>query len=214
MSTMKKAMIWGASGGIGYAILQQLVEQDWTVAAISRHPEKTADLTPHSFAADVHNERMVQTAVLNTYDALGEIALWIYAAGDITATPVQTMNYNDWQRILAANLSGAFLTTRHSLPLLHDNAHLFYLGAVSERLRLPGLAAYAAAKAGLEAFAESLRKEERHKRVTVVRPGAVDTPLWQKVPMRLPKDAAPPAKVAAHILAAYQDGRSGTLDLT
>ena len=41
----------------------------------------------------------------------------------------------------------------------------------------------------LEAFAEALGKEERTRKVLVVRPGAVDTPLWQKVSMRLPKGA-------------------------
>jgi hypothetical protein len=50
--------------------------------------------------------------------------------------------------------------------------------------------------------------------VTVVRPGAVATPFWDKVPMRLPKDAATPEKVAGRILQAYVDGQSGTLDLT
>ena len=113
-----------------------------------------------------------------------------------------------------ANLLGAYLTTHHSLPLLAPDATLIYLGAISERLRLPGLSAYAAAKAGLEAFAEALRKEERKRRVLVVRPGAVDTALWDKVPMRLPKDAAAPQKVARRILQAYEDGTSGILDLT
>ena len=119
-----------------------------------------------------------------------------------------------WQRIMDANLNGPFLATHYSLPLLAENAHLFYLGAVSERLRLPGLAAYAAAKAGLEAFAEALRKEQRQRRVTVVRPGAVATSFWDKVPLRLPKDAAPPEKVARRILEAYENGHTGLLDLT
>ena len=213
MDTIKTAMIWGASGGIGCALLQQLVKEDWAVAAVSREPEKTSHLTPHSFAADVRSDTAVQNAVMDTHVALGEIALWIYAAGDITAVPVHKMDLDAWRRILDANLNGAFLTTQRSLPLLAEDAHLFYLGAVSERLRLPGLSAYAAAKVGLEAFAETVRKEERKKRVTVVRPGAVDTPLWEKVPLRLPKDAATPEKVSARILGAYQEGHSGFLDL-
>ncbi|MBP6470108.1 MAG: SDR family NAD(P)-dependent oxidoreductase [Chloroflexi bacterium] len=213
MNSKKTAMIWGASGGIGLALLEHLVTNDWAVAAISREPEKTSQLTPHSFAANVRSDTAVQNAVMETNLAIGEIALWIYAAGDITATPVQKMDPATWQRILDANLNGAFLTTHRSLPLLAEDAHLFYLGAVSERLRLPGLSAYAAAKVGLEAFAEALRKEERKKRITVVRPGAVDTPLWEKVPLRLPKDAATPEKVSARILTAYHEGHSGFLDL-
>jgi 3-oxoacyl-[acyl-carrier protein] reductase len=213
MTVEKTAMIWGASGGIGRALLQNLTADGWTVAAVSREPEETAVFTPHSFAADVRHDMSVQNAVLETNAEVGEIKLWIYAAGDILSSPVRQMEPAVWQRILEANLTGAYLTTYRSLPLLAEDAHLFYLGAVSERLRLPGLSAYAAAKSGLEAFAEALRKEERKKRITVVRPGAVATPFWEKVPLRLPKDAATPEKAASRILAAYNNGHTGFLDL-
>ena len=98
-------------------------------------------------------------------------------------------------------------------PLLAEDAHLVYLGAVSERLKLPKFSAYVAAKAGLEAFVASLQKELRGKMITLVRPGAVATPFWDKLPLKLPKDAAPPEKVARRILAAYDEGHSGQLDL-
>lgn len=211
--SQKSALIWGANGGIGRALLQQLVAAGWTVAAISRDAAATAVLTPHSFSADLNYDLSVQTAVMEANYALGQIDLWVYAAGDIIAAPVQKMTPDEWERIIQANLSDAYLATHRSLPLLADNAHLFFLGAVSERLRLPALSAYAAAKAGLEAFAESLRKEERRKRITVVRPGAVATSFWDKVPLRLPKDAASPEKVAAKIIAAYDERHSGFLDL-
>jgi len=69
-----------------------------------------------------------------------------------------------------------------------------------------------AAKAGLEAFAEMVRKES-HRRVTVVRPLAVDTSLWKKTPFKLPPRPLSPANVAARIWQAYQDGTEGNLDL-
>ena len=141
------------------------------------------------------------------------VDLWIYAAGDITSVKVADMSHDVWQRILSANLTGAYLATHYSLPLLAADAHLVYLGAVAERLRLPGLSAYAASKAGLEAFTEALRKEERKRRVTTVRPSAVDTPLWQKVPFKLPRHALDPATVAERILAAHDEGHTGVLNL-
>jgi NAD(P)-dependent dehydrogenase (short-subunit alcohol dehydrogenase family) len=90
---------------------------------------------------------------------------------------------------------------------------MIFLGAVSERLRLPRLSAYAAAKAGLEAFVEVLTKEERKRQVILVRPAAVDTPLWEKVPFKLPAGAVSPDEVAERILSAYRDGHRGQLDL-
>jgi short-subunit dehydrogenase len=87
------------------------------------------------------------------------------------------------------------------------------MGAVSERLRLPGLSAYVASKAGMEVFAEALNKEERKKHITVVRPAAVATPFWDKVPLRIPKDTAAPDKVAEKIYEAFLSGHRGQLDL-
>lgn len=210
---MRAAMVWGASGGIGRALVQALVEGGWEVVAVSRHTDGLDALTPHVIQADPADDFAVQQATMSAAQSVGEVVLWIYSAGDIASAKVGDMAERDWRRLVDANLTGAFMATHHSLPLLAADAHLIYLGAVSERLRLPGLAAYAAAKAGLEAFAEALSKEERKRRVTVVRPGAVETPLWEKVPMRLPKGAISPADLAARILEAHVSGHKGTLDI-
>jgi NAD(P)-dependent dehydrogenase (short-subunit alcohol dehydrogenase family) len=209
----KTAMIWGVSGGIGRAIATELQQNGWTVVGICRQPDEMGTLTHHAFSADVSREFEIQTAVHAASLEVDEINLWVYAAGDIETTAVADLELSSWQRQLDANLTGPFLTTKHSLPLLADDAHLVYLGAVSERLRLPKFSAYVAAKAGLEAFVASLQKELRGKKITLVRPGAVATPFWDKLPLRLPKDAASPEKVAKRILIAYDEGHSGQLDL-
>jgi NAD(P)-dependent dehydrogenase (short-subunit alcohol dehydrogenase family) len=210
---MKRAMIWGAAGGIGQALTQALKDENWQVIAVSREADGLTAGADIQLEADVSDSFAVQNAVQSASFEVDEIDLWVYAAGDIVSAKIRETAPDAWRRVLDANLTGAYLTTHYSLPLLAADAHLFYLGAISERLRLPGLAAYAAAKAGLEAYADALRKEQRGRSVTVVRPGAVATPLWDKVPMRLPKDAATPGKVAQRILQAYEDNQSGTLDL-
>lgn len=210
----KNAVVWGADGDIGRALVQALCDQGWKTIAIARNESDLTALTPHVITADVSNPNQVQAAVLAMAMEIDVVQLWIYAVGDIVSARVADLDVGSWNRILAANLSGAYLCTHHSLPILAEDAHLFFLGAISERLRLPGLSAYAAAKAGLEAFAEALRKEERRKRVTIVRPAAVATSFWDKVPMQAPANAATPAKVASRILAAYDDGHKGVLDLT
>ena len=210
---METAMVWGATGGIGRALVDELLSREWTVVAVSRDEDALAARVACSLRADVADPFSVQRAVQAAAHEVDEIALWVYAAGDIVAAPVEEMAPAVWGRILSANLTGAYQATHYSLPLLAPDAHLIFIGAISERLRLPGLSAYAAAKAGLEAFAEALRKEQRRRRVTIVRPAAVATPLWYKVPLRLPKDAPPPSKVAGRILAAYDEGHSGVLDL-
>jgi NAD(P)-dependent dehydrogenase (short-subunit alcohol dehydrogenase family) len=210
---VKTAMIWGASGGIGRALVAELAAEGWPVIAVNRDGEEVPGATM-TLTADITNSHSVSQAVLAAAYEVDQVDLWGYAAGDILAKPIEQMSPDDWRRVLGANLDGAFLATHHSMPLLAEDAYLVYLGAVSERLRLPGLSAYAAAKAGLEAFAEALRKEQRKRRILVVRPGAVATSFWDKVPMRLPKDAASPQKVGKRILEAYEGGSTGVLDLT
>ncbi len=210
---MKTALIWGASGGIGRALVEKLDQAQWTVYAVSRHPEDLQTLTSHALYADVTEPEEINAVVGKIRGEGAQIGLWIYAAGDITSVKVKEMQAETWQQILGANLTGAYLTTHLSEPILAPEAHLVYLGAVSERLRLPGLSAYAAAKAGLEAFAEALRKENRKRRVTVVRPTAVATDLWEKVPFRRPKHALAPEDIADHVLTVYHETYQGTLDL-
>lgn len=209
----RNAVVWGAAGGIGVAVVRRLLADGWTVAAVSRDTSGLGELTPHAYEADVADSFDVQQAVTAIGQELGEVSLYIYAAGDITSEPVGKMGPATWKRILDANLTGAYLTAHASLPLLSEGATLVFIGAVSERLRLPGLSAYAAAKAGLEAMAEALRKEERKRRVILIRPGAVDTAFWRKVPFRMPGNALSPEAVADKIAEAYRTGESNVIDM-
>jgi NAD(P)-dependent dehydrogenase (short-subunit alcohol dehydrogenase family) len=210
---MKNALVWGAGGGIGRALTEQLAGDGWNVIAVTHRPTNHFSPPVQLLDANVADPYEVQLAVNSASQLADGIDLWIYAAGDIASAKNTELTPDAWQRILDANLTGAFLTTHYSLPLLAPDAHLIYLGAISERLRLPGLGAYAAAKAGLEAFAEALGKEERKRRVTMVRPGAVDTPFWGKVPLRLPANALKPEVLARQIIEAYVQGHKGTLDI-
>lgn len=209
----QSAMAWGASGGIGRALVSRLRQEGWRVLAMGRHTTDLSGLTPHLFEADVADPKDVERAIEMASQEVEQVDLWIYTVGDIVASKVADAEYESWQRILDANLVGAYLAAHYSLPLLARDAHLLFLGAVSERMRLPRLSAYAAAKAGLEAFVEVLGKEERKRRVTLVRPAAVDTPLWDKVPFKLPAGAMSPDETADRILDAYRDGHRGVLDL-
>jgi short-subunit dehydrogenase len=60
---------------------------------------------------------------------------------------------------------------------------------------------------------EALRKEERKRRVILMRPGAVSTDFWEKVPFRMPANALSAQDVADKILDAYRNADSGVIDL-
>lgn len=210
---MPTALIWGATGGIGRALTDLMLEQEWRVVALARRPEQLADLPVIPIAVDVAQPAWVERAAYAIAQEIETADLSVYAAGDIVQRPVEQLRPDDWQRILDANLTGAYLTARAAVPLLGPRAPMVFLGAVSERLRLPGLSAYVAAKAGLEAFVTAFAKEQRGRPITIVRPGAVDTPFWDKVALRKPSVIATPQQVAARIWQAVQEGHSGALDL-
>jgi NAD(P)-dependent dehydrogenase (short-subunit alcohol dehydrogenase family) len=211
---MNTAMVWGAGGGIGRAVVERLAAEGWTTIGIGRDVSVLPPAASYRLEADVTNPHAVEQAVYSAALEVEKIDLWVYAVGDITTDKIAEMEPEVWSRQMGANLNGAYLTAHYSLPLLAEDAHMVFIGAISERLQLPGFAAYTAAKAGLEAFAAAFGKEERKKRVTVVRPSAVSTPFWDKLPLRMPEEAAAPAKVADKILQAYQEGHKGHLDLT
>ncbi len=209
---MKNAIVWGASGGIGKAITQKLVSENFTVVAVSRRADEMGLFTPYTIVADVTQPSQVITAARSAIQIAPNFDLFVYAVGDIFYSKINEMSIEDWNRILAVNLTGAFLTAQASLLFLAPDAYMVFLGAIHERLRLPGLSAYAAAKAGLEAYVETLRKEIRRK-MLIIRPGAVNTALWSKVPFSIPKNALQPEDLAERIYAAILEGKEGVIDL-
>jgi len=103
---MGTAMIWGAGGGIGRALVARLAAEDWTVVALSRRPVELADLAAYSIEVELSDPRAVERAALSVPDEVERVDLWIYAAGDITSAKVAEMPPGTWRRILAAYHEG------------------------------------------------------------------------------------------------------------
>ncbi|MCS7300544.1 MAG: SDR family NAD(P)-dependent oxidoreductase [Fimbriimonadales bacterium] len=216
---MGHLLLVGADSTIGQSVAKAFLEDEWKVWAIGRRPER---FTPgvqwtHAVQDVAHFDEMAQAAqALQAHlQSLGgrQVDAMVYAVGDIAAQKTPEMSLETWQRILNANLTGAFVATRVFSPLFSPEPHLFYIGALSEKLILPGLSAYATAKAGLETFAQVLAKEQPRWKISVVRPGAVATRFWERVPFRMPPKTLQPDDVALRILEAYYNEQKGNLDL-
>jgi NAD(P)-dependent dehydrogenase (short-subunit alcohol dehydrogenase family) len=210
---MPEALIWGASGGIGSALVHKLKAEGWRVFAAARRESgipANADMT-FPFNA-LQPATVAEVASVIAAETSG-LDLVIYAAGGVKAAPLEKLEPDAWRLIMAANLDGAFLAARSSLNLMRDDGHLMIIGAHVGKITLPRMGAYAAAKAGLETFITVLQKEHRRKRITIVRPSAVDTPMWANVPFNPPQQALSPESVAQSILDHHTSGGSGELDL-
>ncbi|MCS7209036.1 MAG: SDR family NAD(P)-dependent oxidoreductase [Fimbriimonadales bacterium] len=216
---MGHLLLIGADSSIGQSVAKAFIEDEWEVWAIGRHAERFASGVQWAYAvsdvADPVQMEQAAQALQAHLRSLGDrqVDAMVYAVGDITAQKAHEMPLEAWQRILNANLTGAFVATRVFSPLFSPEPHLFYIGALSEKLILPGLSAYATAKAGLEVFAQVVAKEQPRWKVSVVRPGAVATRFWERVPFRMPPKTLQPDEVALRILEAYYNEQRGNLDL-
>ena len=129
------------------------------------------------------------------------------------AEPVARMTPATFRRILDANLIGAYNAVHHSLPLLAADAPLVFIGAVSERMRLPGLSAYAAAKAGPGGVRRGAAQGGTQTAGDRGAAGRGQHRFWQKVPFKMPGNALSPEAVAEKVVEAIGGGHQGALDL-
>ncbi|ETK37207.1 hypothetical protein MPTA5024_05095 [Microbispora sp. ATCC PTA-5024] len=134
-------------------------------------------------------------------------------AGEGWSGPLAAMPDGTLERLVAVNLTAPMRLTRLLLPAMAERGrgHLVYVASIAGALGVREEAVYAATKAGLLAFAESLRYEAPGVGVTVVLPGVVDTPFFERRgrPYTRSRPApVPPARVAAAVVAAVERGRA------
>lgn len=210
---MPNALIWGASGGMGKALVRQLKTLDWQVFATARHTENIPSEADFSYEFDANSEHSFQQAIMFVAQEVRELDLVVYAAGGLVYDKLDQMTFESWQSTLNSNLNGAFLAAHNSLPLMPKGSHMVFIGVYTDHIRLPKMGAYAVAKAGLEELFHSLAKENRRHNFTLVRPGAVDTKFWEQVNFSKPNDIKSADEVADAIISQYKSGNSGILEL-
>jgi 3-oxoacyl-[acyl-carrier protein] reductase len=210
---MANVLIWGASGGIGQALVRLFKQEGWRVFAAARDVSRIPDGADFTYRFDALMPSTInETQILIAQDSQ-ELDLVVYAAGDLRPDLLKNTDPDDWSAVMHANLTGAFLIASKSLYLLNEGRHMMFLGAYVDHVMLPKMAVYAVAKAGLETMVTVLRKENRKHKFSVVRPGAVDTPFWDKAPFKKSVDAKSPEVVARAILAHYLAGENSDLNL-
>lgn len=194
---MKRALIIGAGGGIGSAVVARLEGYEATlVGRDGRRLGRARRPGDQVVPTDVTNELEVEAL----FSDLGPLDLLVYAAGSIEPAPLGATTAEGWTRTLEANLTGLFYVLKYAEGKLNPGARVFVLGARPDLVNARGLGAYAAAKAGVAALVGVAAREFRGKAsFTLVLPRAVDTAFWEGVG-RPPKDALRPEAVAAAIV--------------
>ncbi len=192
----KRAIVTGASRGIGKAVAIALLRAGVSVALLSRQAAAAAQaLEPEAIASgtqvvgiptDLLAFDRIEAQVAAAIAALEGADILINNAGAVLVADVADTSLSDWQRLLDLNLTSAFLCARAVLPTLRSQGSgtILNVASIAAKQGFPGWGAYSASKFGLLGLTQSLAAEERSRgiRVMAICPGAVSTALWDDLP--------------------------------
>ncbi len=200
-----RVLITGAARGIGAALAEKLAVHGARLALIGLEPDILADVARRcgegTFIAecDVSADEQVTRAIDEAAAALGGLDVVVANAGIATGGPLRTQDVRSWERVIEINLLGVMYTDRAALPHLErSGGYLLNIASTAAVLRGPGMTAYCAAKAGVEALSDCLRIEENALGVQVgvayflfldtdmVNDGEREMPLLQRVKGEMP----------------------------
>ncbi|MBT8798285.1 SDR family oxidoreductase [Microbacterium flavum] len=185
--TTRRAVVTGASSGIGEAVVRTLRASGWDVVGVARRADRLdaldGEVGSASFAADLTREADV-AALAEHLASTGDVHALVHVAGGARGTDrVEDGKPEDWRWMFEANVMSAQLLTAALLPLLRagigegGHADTLYVTSTAAQTAYPGGAGYNAAKAGEAMLVHALRLELNGEpiRVTEVAPGMVYT---------------------------------------
>ena len=172
----KKAIVFGGTSGIGQAAVRRLADAGASVVAISRDPSKAGDPGPGVTLAqcDVRDRAALQTLLerLAPYDVLISAA----TGGARAAGPFLEMDMDGYQRSFDKLWGYANVVRYGAGHLPEDGCIVLVSGAPARRMR-PGQIAIGSVGGAVEAFVRGLAPELTPRRINVVSPGQIDTPM-------------------------------------
>lgn len=184
-----RALITGASSGIGRATAIACARAGLDVVLVSRSADKLQEVAAtigqlnrraEVCPLDLSQVERVREAIQAI--ARDRLQIIINCAGIGYTSPLAEMPLADWQHLFALNVTSVWQCTLGALPALRASAPstIVNVASIAAKTPFPTWGAYSASKAALVAFSQALAAEERPHgvRVVVMIPGAVNTPLW------------------------------------
>ncbi|MFC3418997.1 SDR family NAD(P)-dependent oxidoreductase [Salinicoccus hispanicus] len=234
----KVAVVTGGASGIGYSIVEQLLDQNVKVVIGDLNEDKLKEIEENfsgnavGVVANVTSESDIKNLVDTAVEKFGKLDYAFNVAGLNKSGKILEQPYEDWKTTVDIVLNGIFLSTKHEANAMKENGGaIVNISSLNAHVPMFYGAAYASAKAGVEIFTKNAALEfAEHKiRVNAVLPGLVKTPLTasffenealQEAFMeRIPeKRAAEPSEIAAPSLflvsddASYINGTSLVVD--
>lgn len=186
----RNAIVTGGSQGLGLEIARAFVREGAKVLICARDRAQidraSADLNAIGEVADVSREADANRVVNRAINELGSIHILVNNAGIYGPKGnIEDVDWSEWMRAVEVNLFGSVLMCRAVLPHLRRQRYgkIIQLSGGGATNPLPNISAYAASKAAVVRFAETLAEEMRSSGVDVnaIAPGALNTRLLEEV---------------------------------
>ncbi|HEX8300105.1 SDR family oxidoreductase [Sphingomonas sp.] len=183
----KRILVSGGTTGIGRETIKLLVEEGARVLTFGRDREALDTALDYAKGAiGVTTDVATREGIARVFDEvdhkLGGIDMLVTCAA-LGADPIHEMDDDGWRYVIETNLIGTLACARASIKRMERSGggHLLFVGSISTEIKAEGESVYAATKAGIQAFAETLRKEiaDKNIKVSVVQPGSVDTDMQE-----------------------------------
>ena len=187
----KRILVTGGTTGIGRATVALLAREGARTLTFGRDAAALEDSLGSlgdsrgevaGITADVATRDGVEQVFAELDRKLGGIDMLVACAA-LGAEPIDKMEEEDWRYVIETNLVGYLACARKAIKRMEKSGggHLLFVGSISTEIKAEGESVYAATKAGIQAFAETLRKEivGRNIKVSVIQPGSVDTDMQE-----------------------------------
>ncbi|WP_136657728.1 SDR family oxidoreductase [Nitratireductor sp. XY-223] len=192
----KTAIVTGASSGIGRATARLFADEGANVVIAARRGRELDELSAEiaarggnavALAGDVRDAAYAQALVQLATENFGGLDIAFNNAGTLGAMgPVRDVSLEGWRETLDTNLTSAFLGAKYQVPAMRargGGSLIFTSTFVGHAIGFPGMAAYAASKAGLIGLVQVLAAEHgvENIRANAILPGGTDTPMGAAV---------------------------------
>jgi 3-oxoacyl-[acyl-carrier protein] reductase len=190
----RTALVTGGARGIGKAVVSRLAADGAAVAfsyleSQEQARELAANLSAagskvYALPADLSKTADLEALFDQAKSLLGGLDILVNNAGQTLIASIADTTEDDYDRLMAINAKATFFAVKQAAHCLRDAGRVINISSANTRMRVPGVAVYAASKAAVEQFTQVASRELAIRKITVntVSPGPVDTDMLKAQP--------------------------------